>query len=305
MMPAALRRRAEALSGERTPFATATVVRAAHPTSVQPGDVALVLGDGTIEGFVGGVCAEQSVRLHALRTLETGEALLLRILPGDGEAPASEGAVTVQNPCLSGGAIEIFLEPVLPAPRVLVVGTAPIAGALARLGPQLGLDVVEVSEGEPGAAAGDLALVVASHGRDELAALRSALEAGLPYVGLVASRRRGDAILGELRDAGVSEDRLARIDTPAGIEIGARTPEEIALSILARIVSVRRGGAGDGRSEDPATTEVATAVDPVCGMAVAITPDTPHVEHEGHLVHFCCEGCRATFEQDPARVAAR
>jgi xanthine dehydrogenase accessory factor len=145
MMGTELTRRAQALAAERKPFATATVVRAQRPTSVHAGDAALVLADGTIEGFVGGVCAEQSVRLHALRALETGEALLLRILPGDGDAPASEGAVTVQNPCLSGGAMEIFLEPCVPAPRVLVVGATPVAAALARLGREVGLGVAALT----------------------------------------------------------------------------------------------------------------------------------------------------------------
>jgi len=265
----------------------------------------LVLGDGTIEGFVGGSCAEQSVRLHALRALETGEALLLRILPGDDDAPAAEGAVTVQNPCLSGGSLEIFLEPMLAPPRVLVVGETPIAGALARLGAELDLDVETAAGADVEPAANDLALVVAAHGRDELRALRRALEARLPYVGLVASRVRGSAVAAELRAEGVDEERLATLETPAGLDIGARTPEEIALSILARVVAVRRG-------EQPvaihvvAPTDPATAVDPVCGMAVAALETTPHVEHEGRLVYFCCDGCRATFEQDPAGfVAAR
>jgi xanthine dehydrogenase accessory factor len=305
MIPAGLSRRADELRAARAPFVVATVVRAQRPTSVHSGDAALVLGDGTIEGFVGGSCAEQSVRLHALRALETGEALLLRILPGDDDAPAAEGAVTVQNPCLSGGSLEIFLEPMLAPPRVLVVGETPIAGALARLGAELDLDVETAAGADVEPAANDLALVVAAHGRDELRALRRALEARLPYVGLVASRVRGSAVAAELRAEGVDEERLATLETPAGLDIGARTPEEIALSILARVVAVRRG-------EQPvaihvvAPTDPATAVDPVCGMAVAALETTPHVEHEGRLVYFCCDGCRATFEQDPAGfVAAR
>jgi xanthine dehydrogenase accessory factor len=207
---------------------TATVVRAQRPTSVRAGDAARVDGDGTITGFVGGVCAEDSVRLHALRCLETGEPLLLRIVPeGDGEA--ADGAVTVANPCLSGGALEIFLEPHLPAPRVAVTGASPVSVALAELAPRVGF---EVCAREP--ADGDMALVVASHGRDELGALRAALELHLPYVGLVASRTRGAAVLEELGAAGEA------VETPAGLDIGARTPEEIALSILARLVAVRR-----------------------------------------------------------------
>ena len=224
---AAMNRRAQELAAHGATFATATVVRAQRPTSVRAGDVALVLADGTIEGFVGGACAEHSVRAYSLKAMESGEAVLLRILPFAEEGVADrveEGAVTVQNPCLSGGAIEVFLEPVVPAPRVLVVGETPIAGAVVRIGAELGLDVVH-TDGTDGAAprADDLALVVAAHGRDELVALRRALEAGVPYVGLVASRARGDGVLGELKGDGVPEDLLARIDVPAG-SISGRTP---------------------------------------------------------------------------------
>ncbi|MGZ4280052.1 MAG: XdhC family protein [Solirubrobacteraceae bacterium] len=301
MIAARLSRRADELRAARTPFVVATVVRAQRPTSVRTGDAALVLGDGTIEGFVGGTCAEQSVRLHALRALETGEALLLRILPGDGEAPESDppARVTVQNMCLSGGSLEIFIEPMLAPPRVIVVGETPIAGAVARLGAELDLDVVTVPGADVEPAADDLALVVAAHGRDELSALRRGLEAGLPYVGLVASRVRGSAVVAELHAEGVSDARLAALETPAGLDIGARTPEEIALSILARIVAVRRGEQTlSVRVVAPAAgaaPEPATAIDPVCGMAVAAVAETTHVDHEGRRVYFCCDGCRSTW----------
>ena len=227
-------RRAEELAAAGEPFVTAIVVRAQRPSSVTAGDSGLVRADGTIEGFVGGACAESSVRLYALRVLETGEPLVLRIVPGDEEDPVEEGAVTVRNHCLSGGALEIFLEPWLPRPRVGVVGDTPIALALVSVGERLGYDV-RIDQADD-----DLALVVASHGRGEEEALETALRAGVPYVGLVASRRRAPAVLEELRSRGVvSEEDVARVRTPAGLDIGARTPEEIALSILAEIVSVR------------------------------------------------------------------
>src|SRR5947208_2704193 len=136
-----LTRRADELAAARKPFVTALVVRAQRPSSVTAGDSALVLADGTIEGFVGGACAETSVRLHALRALETGEPLVLRIVPDEAGGAPEEGAVTVENPCLSGGALEIFLEPRLPAPRVGVVGDTPIALALVSLGSALGYEV--------------------------------------------------------------------------------------------------------------------------------------------------------------------
>src|SRR6266513_3632671 len=194
MIKDALANRVQRLAQERTPFVVATVVRARHPTSVRPGDSALVLADGTIKGFVGGVCAESSVRLYSLRALETGEAVLLRVVPGDAQAEGEdgiEGAVVEHNPCLSGGSLEIFLEPQLPAARIAILGTAPIAGALARVAAAAGYDVATGSGELVEDAA---AVVVASHGAGEEHLLAAALRAGVPYVALVASARRGQAV---------------------------------------------------------------------------------------------------------------
>jgi xanthine dehydrogenase accessory factor len=346
MITGSLSRRAQELTAQGAAFVTATVVRVEHPTSVQPGNVALVHEDGQIEGFVGGVCAQNSVRLYSLQAIERSEPLLLRILPegpaaaaksGANVDPAShpphevahdEGSITVQNPCLSGGAIEVFLEPFLPAPRMIVAGDTPIAAALLRLAPELGLDAVDArgaDSGRPVPGAEDLALVVASHGRDERGILRAALETGVRYVGLVASRKRGAAVLDALRGDGVPENLLARIDTPAGLDIGARTPAEIALSILASIIEVRRRAARAAGSAWPATparaapatpatparptpaapttparltpAAPATATDPVCGMTVLVSPDALTLEHAGQTHFFCGEGCKQTFER--------
>jgi xanthine dehydrogenase accessory factor len=297
--------RARELTEQGAAFVTATVVRVEHPTSVEPGNVALVHEDGEIEGFVGGVCAQNSVRLYSLKAIERGEPLLLRIRP-DGpegedagqELVSEEGAVTVQNPCLSGGAIEVFLEPFLPAPRMIGAGDTPIAAALLRLGPDIGLEAV-AGRGDdassPVPTADDLALVVAAHGRDERAILRAALEAGVRYVGLVASRRRGAAVLDDLRADGVAEELLERVDTPAGLDIGARTPAEIALSILASIVEVRRQSSTTPRSWAAAPL---TAVDPICGMTVVVGPDALRATAAGgETNYFCGEGCLRAFEQ--------
>jgi xanthine dehydrogenase accessory factor len=299
-MSPAISRRVRELSAAGEAFVTATVVRAQRPTSAVAGDVALVLADGVIEGFVGGACAEHSVRAYALAALGSGEPVLLRILPfADPEAApddrVTDGAVTVENPCLSGGAIEVFLEPAVAAPRVLVVGDTPIAAAVARIGAEVGLEIAAVAGEALAPQEGDLALVVAAHGRDEIAALRRGLEAGLPYVGLVASRARGDGVLGELRGDGVDEQLLARVDVPAGVDIHARTPAEIALSILARIVAVRRGDERPPAPRPAPAAAPATAVDPICGMTVAAVAGTPSLEHEGETVFFCCEGCMAAF----------
>jgi xanthine dehydrogenase accessory factor len=312
MITAALARRAEQLGAEGAAFVTATVVHVQRPASVEPGNVALVLADGTIEGFVGGMCSEHSVRAYALQALESGNAVLLRILPfsedGEGspsdQVAAEDGAVVVQNPCLSGGVIEVFLEPVLPAPRVLVVGETPTAAAILLIGAQLGLDAVSVKGDSLDPRPGDLALVVAAHGRDELHTLRRGLEAGLPYIGLVASPKRGTGVLAELRGDGVSESDIARIDVPAGIDIGARTPAEIALSILARIVAVRRDertvAAGETRSAVVAGADASQpaplAIDPICGMTVAAVAGTLSLTYDGETTYFCCEGCKSKFE---------
>jgi xanthine dehydrogenase accessory factor len=301
----ALSRRAEQLAADGAPFVTATVVRARRPTSVRAGDVALVLADGSIEGFVGGVCTEHSVRAYSLEAIRSGAAVLLRILPfGDDEEPPgdvreADGAVTVQNPCLSGGAIEVFLEPVLPAPRLLVAGDTPVATALLRLGAEVGLGTARVERDRVEPRTGDLALVVAAHGRDELHTLRLGLQAEVAYVGLVASRRRGDGVLAELRGDGVSGEHVARIDVPAGIDIGARTPEEIAVSILAAIVAVRNGTHAPMPTAAPARDDAAVpalAVDPICGMTVAAAPGSPSLRRGGETVYFCCEGCKAKYE---------
>jgi xanthine dehydrogenase accessory factor len=275
--------RARELEDAGVPFVEATVVRCSSPTSARPGDRAIVLGDGTIEGFVGGSCADSTVRLQALRVLETGEPVLLKILPGEEDGPSGEeGAVVVANPCLSGGALELFLQPRLPAPRLAIAGESPVARALVELAEIAGFRARLGAAAEPG----DFGVVVASLGHGDGEAVRRGLEAGATYVALVASERRGRALLEELRAAGVPEEELARVRTPAGLDIGARTHEEIAVSILAELVAVRRSPAVP--SAGAAVPPPREAVDPVCGMTVVLGPDT--VTAGGHA--FCGEGCR-------------
>ena len=260
----------------QAPYVEAIVVRCARPTIARAGDRAVVRPDGTIEGFVGGSCADETVRLQALRCLETGEAMLLRIEPGGaggvggvgglnpsrrvggltpspsvgglseqvkGSDPLGVGGIgeqvkgsdpldlVVANPCLSGGALEVFLQPHVPAPRVAVVGDSPVARAVARLAPLAGFAVSDAS------ADGDFAAVVATLGHGDEDALADALSTGADYVGLVASRRRGAAVVDALRARGLD---TARLHARAGLDIHARTHSEIALSIVAELVAERR-----------------------------------------------------------------
>ncbi|MHB1738399.1 MAG: XdhC family protein [Actinomycetes bacterium] len=338
--------RGRRLREERVPYVHATVVRAERPTSAKPGDTALVLSDGSIIGFVGGSCAQASVRDHSLRVLAGGVPVVLRISPTPGSQPAgavgpggagaggaegvvgaagaegaSPGLVEVHNPCLSGGTLEIFLEPTVPPPLVLAHGDSPIAQALLDAGPVLGF---EVRRGDPGTPVpeGAVAVVVATHGSDEPALLMAAVEAGVGYVGLVASRRRGEGVLAAL---GLDPGDRARVHTPAGLDIGARNAREVALSILAEIVatgahrspstgSARRGdtdaptasATGSSATGSSATGSSATgssATDPVCGMTVAAVEASLHVEHDGRRVWFCGTGCRDAFLATPGAYA--
>ncbi|MFJ9870438.1 XdhC family protein [Streptomyces sp. NPDC101165] len=298
--------RADALRHGRTPFVLATVVHAERPTSAKPGDSALVLPDGTIEGFVGGSCAETTVQLQGLRVLQTGESLLLRITPGvdtgtEGARESVEGLVTVANPCLSGGTLDIFLEANLPPALAYVYGHAPIARALLDVGRVLGLDARPASPGEPLPPDLDV-VVIATHGRDEETLLIEAARAGVPYIGLVASPKRGAAVLAGLD---VTEEQRAHVHTPAGLDIGARTPGEIALSVYAQIIALRpqTARATRPRTGTAAPQAVAEGVDPVCGMTVPITPDTLSLDRSGSRVYFCGPGCRHAFADDPSRYA--
>ena len=290
---ASLAERIAALITEGAPFVRATVVRAQPPTLARPGDEALVLGDGTIEGFVGGQYAEESVRAAAFDMLADGEPLLLRILPeGDPGYPPAFGSKSVVNPCLSGGALEMFLEPRLPPRRVVVVGETPLAGAVASLLRQLGYRADQAQVLGAGAATGATAVVVASCGHEEPEALRAALDAGVGFVGPVASGLRSEVVVDAMD---LTSEERSRVRTPVGFAIGARTASEVAVSIAAELVrAVRteglRGPAGDVLAAAPVQT-----VDPVCGMSVVVGPHTTHLLVEGVDVWFCSTGCRDSY----------
>ena len=323
------------LTANRVPFVLATVVRARRPTSVRPGDTAVVLADGTIDGFVGGQCAESSVRLYALRALETGEALLLRLIPGVGEgdegADGLDGAVVEHNPCLSGGALEIFLEPQLPAARIVIVGGAPVARALEELSVAAGYAGETRSDIPEAELSGVTAVVVASHGNDEEQVLTAALAAGVPYVALVASNKRGEAIRASLD---LPPELTAQLHTPAGLDLGARSPHEIAISILAQMIAVLHSDpaperpaavvseASEEAGRPPAPVIVAAstdvdraapetpsvtgiAIDPVCGMKVAPVESSLYLDVAGVRYYFCGTGCRSAYasQHDPDAVA--
>ena len=317
MSRADLEVRATQLRDQGVPFVRARVVLAERPTSARAGDEAIIHADGSIEGFVGGTCAEATVRAQSLMLLDSKEPLLLRITPTEEQAQhaaAATGTLTVHNPCLSGGTLEIFLDPVVPPPLVQVLGDGPIAAAIGRLAVELEYRVTTVDRT---AIDGALAVVVASHGREEVDSLAAALDADVPYIGLVASRRRGAGVLAELAQVRPDLARTApgRVHSPAGLDIGARTAAEIALSILAEVVATRLHSAApkdltatsaaqsnafvDGGRDGPRSV-ASTAVDPVCGMTVAAVESSLHLDHGGTRYYFCGPGCLRAFSADPA-----
>ena len=278
----------------RVPFVLATVVRAEMPTSARPGDAAIIQADGSIEGFVGGQCAEGSVKLAALDVLDSDEALLLRVLPEDGDDfPDRPGAKAVVNPCLSGGAIEVFLEPKLPAAQLSIVGSTPIADALAQFGAQLGY-LIEHTPNSVANANGSTAVLISSHGRYEEDSITAALDAEVGFIGLIASAKRGAAVIDSLD---LDPSARAVIHSPVGLEIGARTAEEVALSVLTEVTRAIRVDGLTAPKATPVPAPVET-IDPICGMTVLVGDDTPHLHHDDADYWYCNVGCRTRHTEE-------
>jgi xanthine dehydrogenase accessory factor len=328
--------RAAELAAAGHPFAFATVVAVARPTSARPGAHGIVHPDGSIEGWVGGSCAQPVVVREALHAMADGQPRLLRLSKDAlAEGRRGDGIIELVMTCHSGGTLEIYVEPNLPAPVLWVAGTTPIAGALVALGAASGFavtlfDPIAEADSFPGAGLvlsdTDLAsidpdatpfVVVATQGQWDEEALAGALRREARYVGLVASPTRAAAVRAWLRDeAGLADDRLAALRAPAGIDLGAETAEEVALSILAELVQVRRGRADFVASPGPATTapggtstqdqapltaapDDIVLLDPVCGMTVDRDHARHLAEHDGVVYAFCSLGCRTRFVKEP------
>jgi xanthine dehydrogenase accessory factor len=325
--------RAAELESAGRPFVVATVVAVRRPTSARPGASGLVHPDGTIEGWVGGSCAQPVVVREALRSLADGQPRLLRLSK---DAPAEgrrgDGVIELVMTCHSGGTLEIYVEPHLPAPVLWVAGTTPIASALATLGAAAGwrvtvIDPVAEADAFPTVervlTGTDLTgmdpgvtpyVVIATQGIWDEEAAASALRRDAAYVGLVASPTRANVVRTWLREeAGLADDRLAALRAPAGLDLGAETAEEVALSILAELVQVRRGRADFVAAPGPATVAGAplepialepvvddiVLLDPVCGMTVEREHARHLAEHDGVVYAFCSIGCRTRFIKEP------
>ncbi|MGH7339773.1 MAG: XdhC family protein, partial [Candidatus Rokuibacteriota bacterium] len=293
-------------------FALATVVRCEAPTSAKPGAKALILEDGTVQGWVGGACAEPVVLREALQALRDGRPRLIGLYGEGGRAPGrAEGMLEYGMTCHSGGTLEIYVEPYLPKPMLVLVGHGPVIDTLATLGRAADFLVVPLA---PDALPVDLqeqrltgraSVVVATHAESDEDALDRVLRTDAGYVSLVASRRRAAVILERLEQRGVPPERRSRLRAPAGLDIGAVTPEEIAVSILAEIIQHRRSEKTTPSETEPAAPAARIeSKDPICGMIVDGATTRFRSEFSGRAVYFCCRHCKEMFDQDPERYRA-
>jgi len=275
---------AASLSARGERFALVTVVRREPPSSARVGDTALVTEGGEYHGWAGGGCTRETVVREAQRAMADGEPRLFCLSP-EMSAKPRPGMVALKMTCDSGGTVEIYVEPVLPVPRLVLFGATPAVDALARIGEAMGYRVERGGE----ASVKGAHVLVATMGDEDLEVLQKVLRGEPAYVGVIASRKRFDQVRETLVACGVPRAAVGRVSAPAGLDIGARTPEEIALSVMAQIVQERR--------KKSIHEEPMEAVDPICGMKVTVTGARHSAEVEGKTYYFCCAGCRTKFLQ--------
>ena len=312
--------KANELLSQSVPFALATVVRRERPTSGEPGDKAIITSDGEFLGWIGGSCAQPTVLQEAKKAIADGEPRLLVLTPNLDEEPR-EGVELYRMTCYSGGTMEIYIEPYLPAPQLLVCGASPAAEALVKIGAAVGFNVVLtdpsatkekfsaadviLAQIEPDklGAVRELYAVVATNGNWDEEAIKALLPLSPNYLGLVASKKRFQQIFKQLTDDGVPQEKLDLIKCPAGIGMPARTFPEVALSIIAEIVTLRRSqekqaAAVRGSVESSAAP---LAEDPVCHMKVDPQTAAGSFLFAGITYYFCNAHCKNSFEKDPRK----
>ena len=321
-------RKANELLNRSEPFALAVVVRREAPISGRPGDKAVIQADGTIAGWIGGGCTQPVVIKEAQNAIKDGKPRFVRVTPSS-STDHQEGIVEYNMTCHSGGTIDVYIEPVLPQTHLIILGKSPVAQTLAQLG---GVLHYRVSVFAPNSESGqfpnvhawhetfDLGeqlitpqtyVVVSTQGQDDEEALQSALRVKSGYIAFVASRKKAQAVFEYLKGKGVSEAQLAAIKVPAGLDIKAHVPEEIAVSILAEIIRIRNSASPQAAAPRPQPAkslkivqEAAVAIDPICGMSVDIGTAKHRSEFQGQTYYFCCAGCKDRFDKQPEKYLA-
>ena len=315
------------LKGQDKPFVQATVVACRPPTSAKPGAKAIVQADGSFYGWVGGSCAQPLVVQESLKALGDGQARVVLLSPNPEEMDLGlEGVVPIAMTCQSEGTLAIYLEPFLPKPQLVVIGNSPMARSLVSQGSGLGfrvtacdpsasLDLFPMAdslvvdlESIKGGIGPKSHVVVATMGHYDEEALEAVVNGPAGYVGLVASPRRGRAVMDFLKGRGIPAESLERVKYPAGLDVGAETPEEIALSILTEVVQKMRAAGGGitlEAAETGAVTTPTTAVDPICKMTVNATETRYLTTYQDETYYFCCLGCLTEFEKEPERYSGQ
>ncbi len=310
--------KADELLAKGEPFAIALVVRYEAPISGKPGNKAIIRPDGKLWGWIGGGCAQPVIVKEALKALADGQPRLVRISPS---SSPEEGIVDYTMTCHSGGTLDIYIEPVLPKPHVLILGRSPVAQTLCKLAKTIGYAVSVAApdadrEAFPNAdsvqANFDLTLlkitpqtfiVVSTQGESDEEALEAALQTESRYVAFVASKTKSSKTLETLKEGGIPADKLSKVRAPAGLDIHASSPEEIAVSILAEIIQARKSSAAPPISRAVLPVLKQEARDPICGMTVDISKAKHKSEFQGSSFYFCCAGCKQTFDRQPDKYA--
>lgn len=297
--------KASELAGKGEKFALATVVWRQGPSSGHQGARAIITADGEIHGWIGGACAEPVVIREAQRVMAEGEPQLILLGSPEEFGHVPDGMVSVPMACQSEGALQLYIEPVLSTPRLTVVGRSPMATTLVDLASVLGWRV-ELKDSRDFTADdvdGSSIVIVATQGHDDEDTLERAVGAEPAFIGLVASHKRGEAVLGYLADRGIPTSQLDRVRVPVGLDLGHTSHTEIAVAVLAELVALKaKGELIPPPIETPlygSTEEPDTAIDLVCGMTVPADDSSRPYEYEGTTYYFCCPGCRTAFENDP------
>jgi xanthine dehydrogenase accessory factor len=315
-------RKVSELRAAESPFAVAIVVKHEPPVSGKPGDKAIIQSNGKVWGWIGGGCVQPLVIREALNAMEEGSPRIVRVAPSAESEPAT-GVVNYAMSCHGGGTLEVYIEPVLPRSRILIFGRSLAAQSLARLGKAVGYSISvlapqasrehfpdadfigkELTPGQIENASGTY-IVVATQGEHDEEALEQSLRTNAPYISFIASHAKAAKIIGFLAEKGVPPEMLRRIKAPAGLHIGPSSAEEIAVSILAEIIQVKKGNPMHSAQQEVAGPSTVSEVvtDPVCGMTVDAGDSNYQSEYGGRLFYFCCAGCKQTFDQQPERYA--
>lgn len=321
--------KAASLSSNNEPYATAYIVRRKNPSSGKPGDKAIITKDGQIHGWIGGGCTRGIVLKEALLAMRDRKPRLVHISPNALEQDGG-GTKLYKMTCQSGGEVEVYIEPVLPKPQLLIFGSSHISMALAQVAKAMeyrvqvvmsavdsslfpGVDgIIDLAEFAPEQVGKNPYVVVCTQGEGDAEALATALSLNSEYLSFVASRMKANGIYRELHDKGIEFDRLSVIKTPAGLDIGAKTPHEVAISILAEIIQVFRSAEAateaNGGKADNMEVELSNEdyyLNPVCNIPIQKSTAKHVLEYEGEKVYFCCDGCKVSFEREPEKYMVK